>query len=102
MDNWKVNETITISKRWFDNHGVKVIDLGAGTIQGAFEPTKENLPFLLVRFNYHPSFATVKQLHNLLVTDGAGDHKTVLISLHPIYAERVKSNGKRISKVHSK
>jgi hypothetical protein len=94
MEAFKVNDTITLSNRFFHNHGIKEIDLEVGTIQGMIEPTPNSLPVVLVRFQYHPSFATVKELHDLLVTNGNGNHLTVLVGIHPVYLEKTHERNK--------
>jgi hypothetical protein len=91
----QINDSVKIADRYFHNHGVKVIDLGTGTIQGILEVTEHFQPRLLIRFAYAKEFATVKLLRDLLVTNGRSEHKSVLVAIHPLYVERiVKKNGR--------
>jgi hypothetical protein len=95
----QINDTVILTDRYFQNHGIKRIELGVGTIQGILEVTEHFQPRLLIRFAYVPEFATVKLLKDLLVTNGRNEHKSVLVAIHPLYVERiVKKNGNKLQR----
>jgi hypothetical protein len=92
----QINDSVILTDRYFQNHGIKRIELGVGTIQGILEVTEHFQPRLLIRFAYSKEFATVKLLRDLLVTNGRSEHKSVLVAIHPVYIEKVIKKNVRI------
>lgn len=96
---FKLQDRVTISNRFFQDHGMKPIYLGVGIIVAKILPTPNNLPALIVEMPIHSMMLTNEHFRKLIIPTEQQEKKrgTIMLKIHPLYIElnETKKDGKK-------